>query len=334
MIYRLLVFALATLALAATSCERRPQHRDRTAPDSESTAGTVPGASITLPHSVTVTGASAAAAIVGRNHVEATSQAEGLLLRATGNDPYVVFRVAPERLQTCAVRLDLTAPADTQLELFYEVNHGPFTADHVLSCPLPKGRSEVLLHLSDPRFTGGLRIDPGMAAGEYMLHAVGVFARQAVRFVLPPRSQEELALAFNASQHVTWSSSLPEALDNVRAAGDAQVKISGGSLQVTATGADPRLILPPLDATSHAIIKVTLTPPTATVVQAFYKSGNAADFLEADSASQEIAPAESTIYLELKSGQPFTDLRFDPGAVAGVYTISDIEVRTPAEAGH
>ena len=75
------------------------------------------------------------------------------------------------------VRVDLTSPADTVLELFYETSQASgYSGDRKVSQELHKGRNVVFLTLKEPTLSGRLRLDPGMIPGEYVLHDLEVRA--------------------------------------------------------------------------------------------------------------------------------------------------------------
>lgn len=97
-------------------------------------------------------------------------------LTATSDDPSIIlppFEV-PERARL-ALRVELTAPVDTVLQLFFTTVDDPvYTASRCVSTPLVKGRNRVHLGLYEPDLAGRLRLDPGAAPGEYTLHSLEV----------------------------------------------------------------------------------------------------------------------------------------------------------------
>ena len=125
------------------------------------------------------------------NQATVTEERDGLLIHATGPDAQLGFRVTAAG--RCGVSLDISSPAATLLELFYEVQHQPFSAERVVQTPLKTGRNQVMLLINHPQFSGGIRLDPGAIPGDFSLHSLQIFSNAPVSFVRPARLQAELA---------------------------------------------------------------------------------------------------------------------------------------------
>jgi len=118
-----------------------------------------------------------------------------VLVPAAGSDIAVVLRAmdaAPSVLlppfalgsgTLPVVRIDLTSPADTRLELFYESEGasgydysygGMQRAQRNLWWPLRQGRNVLLMPLPDSAAHERLRLDLGKAPGDYLLHTLEV----------------------------------------------------------------------------------------------------------------------------------------------------------------
>ena len=109
---------------------------------------------------------------------------DGLLLRASGNDPAMEFTFAapPEREQDpLLVRLVMVSPADTVMAVYYTTQESPvFSKEQVVSRQIRRGENEVLFRLPHPRTAGRIRFDPGMVPGDYLLKSF-VVAREGGR---------------------------------------------------------------------------------------------------------------------------------------------------------
>lgn len=123
---------------------------------------------------------------LGAQHLGKTHQLEvkpvrdGLLLRATGNDPSLELNFDAETGgDPLLVRLALNSPRDTELQIFYTTpESADFSAEHKISKKIRRGKNELLFRLPHPRTGGRIRLDPGMADGDYLLHSL-VIARES-----------------------------------------------------------------------------------------------------------------------------------------------------------
>ncbi|HVY62393.1 MAG TPA: hypothetical protein VHF22_12110, partial [Planctomycetota bacterium] len=104
----------------------------------------------------------------------ASAGADGVTLTASGDDPQVILPAFdfPARAPV-VLRVDLTAPADTVLQVFWATAAAPDYAEaRSLVAPLRKGRSRVCLELPGGDLAGRLRLDPGTVPGAYTLHSL------------------------------------------------------------------------------------------------------------------------------------------------------------------
>lgn len=128
------------------------------------------------------------AGLTALNQVALTPQPNECVIVSSGNDPSVGLpglTVAPP-IQF-AVRAELTAPADTLVEVYYTTSAVPtFTPEHVVSVPVKAGKSVILFEINDPLFAGGLRFDPGQVPGQYILHNLEFFASGPISIAKPP----------------------------------------------------------------------------------------------------------------------------------------------------
>jgi hypothetical protein len=111
--------------------------------------------------------------------VQLENRENGLLIQATGNDPFFVlpFVPPPERAHYL-VEVELDAPGDTLFALYFTTAENPehIQPAQVVEQKIKQGYNRLLLRLSHPAVTGLLRIDPGTQAGSYLLRSLTVRA--------------------------------------------------------------------------------------------------------------------------------------------------------------
>ncbi|MHB8808932.1 MAG: alginate O-acetyltransferase AlgX-related protein [Desulfobulbaceae bacterium] len=105
---------------------------------------------------------------------------EGLLLRASGNDPSLELNFAAETGgDPLLVHLFLDSPRDTELQIYYTTpESAEFSPEHEIRKKIRKGENDLLFRLPHPRTAGRLRLDPGMGGGDYLLRSM-VIARES-----------------------------------------------------------------------------------------------------------------------------------------------------------
>jgi hypothetical protein len=259
------------------------------------------------------------------NQATLAEEKDRLVVHASGTDPQLGFTVtAPGQY---AVRVEIESRVATLLELFYQVQNAPFSADHVVRSPLKPGRNQLLLEVNDPQFSGGFRLDPGQDAGDYSIYSIEVFSTTPVSFVRVPRPQAELAASFEALSQVLLTSKNNDLWGKIKATKDAQLVPEANGLTIKATGIDPGLLLPECELSGYPIVKMVLVSPVATTVQIFYKTRDALDYDEAHSSSAPLQAGENTIYLEVPIRDASGALRLDPGTAPGDYVLKEVEVR-------
>jgi hypothetical protein len=312
---------LTCLLMALNSCHHR-KPRGEQAPRAE-----LPLSSV-LNYSCALSSADGFGNLTAMNQASLSEEKDRLLIHATGDDAQLSFRVtAPGRY---AIYLDIGSPAPTILELFYQIQNQPLSAEHVLQTPLKAGRNQILLSIDDPQFSGFVRLDPGQVAGDYSLYSLQIFSHTPVAFLRPARPQSELAASFNASTKNLFSTKTSDAWGKIRVLHDAQVTSDANGLNVKATGIDPQLLLPEFELVGHPIVRLVLVSPAATTIQMFYKAGGQLDYDQGHSSSQAMQPGENTVYLEIPMREASGALRLDPGMAMGEYVLKEIEARATA----
>jgi hypothetical protein len=109
-----------------------------------------------------------------------TQTSDGIAVQATGNDPSLIVPEFP--LKPSLVRIEITSPAATVLQIFYLV--GPqtvYTEANSAVQRLTAGKNVVYLRIDALNLTGKWRLDPGDVPGTYLIHSIEVRA-------VPPKS--------------------------------------------------------------------------------------------------------------------------------------------------
>jgi hypothetical protein len=108
--------------------------------------------------------------------VTVRATASGLGVHAPDDDPQLLLPEIPyDKNESCLVRVDLTVPAATVLQLFYQREGEPspaYTENRSIVTPLFAGRNVRILEIPAPGLVGRLRLDPGGLRGDYVLHGV------------------------------------------------------------------------------------------------------------------------------------------------------------------
>lgn len=104
-----------------------------------------------------------------------TTTQEGLLFLSTGHDPYFVIKLPSAFDNPAFIKLDLTVPVETNLQVFYRKGIGrQFCERFSISRPLHKGRNTLYMKLPGSSVDRKIRIDPGTHPGPYILHSIGI----------------------------------------------------------------------------------------------------------------------------------------------------------------
>jgi hypothetical protein len=105
------------------------------------------------------------------HEVNLVSAKDALEVSASGSDPQLLLpKIELAAGKRGILRIDITAPVDTGLQLFYRPpgvsEYGGYHMDRFIR----RGRNSVFFEFSDFELAGGpLRLDPGMVAGRYVI---------------------------------------------------------------------------------------------------------------------------------------------------------------------
>jgi hypothetical protein len=105
------------------------------------------------------------------NQVQLVGEGSGLQIAATGSDPQVLLpKFLLGKGVRAVLRIDLEAPTDTGLQLFYLPVGLSAYGDHHMDRFVYRGCNTLYFPLTDSELAGGqLRLDPGMTPGEYVI---------------------------------------------------------------------------------------------------------------------------------------------------------------------
>lgn len=108
----------------------------------------------------------------------------------------------------------------------------------------------------------------------------------------------------------------------------SNLTFSENGLAFTATGADPKLLLPVFAVPASLVIKIDITSSVATSLQVFYKTTSQPDYNREQSVKARISEGRQELLLTIPSKNITGSLRLDPGSHPGNYCIHNIEVCT------
>lgn len=119
-------------------------------------------------------GGSAHSKIEDSHDLGVTNGSEGLLINASGADPYLVYSA-----DKCVgsgemvVHLSLTSSQETEMQFYYTTEEQPeFSAAFSRTLHIEKGGNQLFFRVPRPGIAGKIRLDPGKVAGNYILHAL------------------------------------------------------------------------------------------------------------------------------------------------------------------
>ena len=109
----------------------------------------------------------------------------------------------------------------------------------------------------------------------------------------------------------------------------ADLEVRDDGLLITAHGADPALLLPPLRLLGHhrLVLAIDITAPTQTTLRCFY---NTEEFPEGYHRERRLKSplraGRNRVFLELSVENLSGRLRFDPGSLPGEYRLHSLAV--------
>jgi len=99
-----------------------------------------------------------------------------LVLDSTGRDPGILLpELPPLEAGRFLLRVSLTSPAETMLQVFYAVPSAPnFNEENSCKRRIVRGKNELEIRFGPAKLQGRLRLDPGEGRGRYLLHAIAL----------------------------------------------------------------------------------------------------------------------------------------------------------------
>ncbi len=112
--------------------------------------------------------------IRGKNDLILEDSHDGLLITATGKDPYIIL---PELLRqnspSCIYRVEIVTEKDTEIQIFYNTKkEKTFSEKLSIKRKISKGANVVYFQLPIDEIAGSLRLDPGRIEGKYLLSSI------------------------------------------------------------------------------------------------------------------------------------------------------------------
>jgi GT2 family glycosyltransferase/glycosyltransferase involved in cell wall biosynthesis len=142
-----------------------------------------------------------------------------------------------------------------------------------------------------------------------------------------------LQAEFHDSQSNLFSTNRPGGFDDIASNEEVCTLKSDKSLEITATGEDPQLLLPQFESgfAERLCMRIRITAPTSTFIQAFYTVPGRSDYCEELSVKARIRQGFSEVYLLIPHALVEGRIRLDPGGQSGDYIIHSIDIRGCSE---
>ncbi|MCX5871542.1 MAG: hypothetical protein NTY00_13150 [Deltaproteobacteria bacterium] len=115
---------------------------------------------------------SAQSAILDSHDLSVIKNSDGLLINASGADPYLVYSCGKcLRNGETVVHISLTSPQDTEMQFYYTTEERrEFSSVFSRILHIQKGDNELFFRVPRPGIVGKIRLDPGTVPGQYILH--------------------------------------------------------------------------------------------------------------------------------------------------------------------
>lgn len=99
----------------------------------------------------------------------------GLCITSLGTDPYFILPKFRQIKYIKAIKIDITTPVATTLQLFFKTGIFEHYKDsNKIQKHLQAGRTKTILLLPFQRIIGNFRIDPGCVSGKYIIHKIEI----------------------------------------------------------------------------------------------------------------------------------------------------------------
>ncbi len=142
-------------------------------------------------------------------------------------------------------------------------------------------------------------------------------------------SQDELAATYSTLTDFIIEVRKDAGWKKFRAEKQAMLITGDNRLRIQATGDDPVIILPGsglVAGVKRFMVEVVIESPAETHAQLYYLTKGQTKYTERHSQIAPLKPGRNIIYFRVEDPNLIGPLRLDPGATAGVYVISSMNV--------
>lgn len=111
--------------------------------------------------------------ILNKNDISSfKEESDGWHIISTGFDPHFILPKYKNiyNAKSLIVKIVITAPDETILELYYKDDEIKYNNQNRQRYPLYSGLNDFYIEINSETSIAGLRLDPGMISGEYILH--------------------------------------------------------------------------------------------------------------------------------------------------------------------
>lgn len=147
---------------------------------------------------------------------------------------------------------------------------------------------------------------------------------------LPQPQQEAI---FNAAGGLLAEATTNAVFSRFSAVQQVQLTPVENRLRVTATGDDPRFLLPAFIQGKQFIIQATVESPADTAMQIYYLRRGQSTYTETQSQTAPLVTGTNTVYFRFEAPDMVDPMRVDIGNVAGAYTVIKMVARVLPSAG-
>jgi hypothetical protein len=143
-----------------------------------------------------------------------------------------------------------------------------------------------------------------------------------------PKTQEEIEQIFNSSTALLAEARTSSIFSQFRPIQQAQLTPAGEMLRVTATGDDPRMLLPAFIQGKKFVVQATVESPVATPMQIFYLTQGQTEYTAEQSQMAQLVQGRNVVYFMFDIPNMIDPLRVDVGAAPGEYIVDSMIART------
>jgi hypothetical protein len=268
----------------------------------------------------------------------------GLAIEARGTDPRVVLgALAPSRRgeRPAFLTFDVEQPHAGTFQVFLRPWGEEFSEDGSARFQLSAGRHRVRVPLPESRHLVEVRVDPGTRPGTYRLLGASIApatgdlslgpqplaeARGPYFLASVPGREAELAYVPAVGLDAFGEDALPPAVGPEalfpapRPVADVRLVPDGGTLELVATGRDPRVLLgriPPSPPGEVRLLRLAVESFTPDILQMYWRRRGDDDFSERRSRLFPLLPGRHLLQVPVVQDPEAVEFRLDPGTRPG-----------------